>query len=67
MLDAHTQGDLFGSNNLAKKFEIIHEQIDSLENKFGKHMVYLASTHKAIKRKEKGTDSEDFDRDLLFI
>ena len=65
--DSVTQGDLFGSNNLAKKFEIIHEQIDSLENKFGKHMVYLASTHKAIKRKEKGTDSEDFDRDLLFI
>jgi len=65
--DSVTQGDLFGSNNLAKKFERIHEQIDSLENKFGKHMVYLASTHKAIKRKEKGTDSEEFDRDLLFI
>ncbi len=65
--DSVAQGDLFGNNNLAKKFERIHEQIDSLENKFGKHMVYLASTHKAIKRKEKGTDSEDFDRDLLFI
>ena len=65
--DGITQGDLFGNDNLAKKFETIHKQIDSLENKFGKHMVYLASTQKAIKRKEKGTDSDDFDRDLLFL
>ena len=65
--DDITQGDLFGNDNLAKKFEIIHKQIDTLENKFGKHMVYLASTQKAIKRKEKGTDSDDFDRDLLFL
>ncbi len=65
--DDINQGDLFGNNNLSKKFEVIHKQIDSLENKFGKHIVYLASTQKAIKRKVKGTDSDDFDRDLLFL
>ena len=65
--DSITQGDLFNNNSLNDKFKKIHEQIDSLENKFGKHMVYLASTHKAIKRKEKGTDSDDFERDLLFL
>ena len=37
------------------------------EEKFGKRMVYLASTHKAKKRKTKGTDADDLDRDLLFL
>jgi nucleotidyltransferase/DNA polymerase involved in DNA repair len=62
-----SQSDLFGDKNLANKFEIIHEQIDSLEDKFGKRLVYLASTQKALKRKVKGTDNEDLDRDLLFL
>ncbi len=62
-----SQTDLFGGTDKAHKFEIIHDQIDSLENKFGKHLVYLASTHKALKRKEKGTDVDDLDRDLLFL
>lgn len=62
-----TQDDLFGGSVRAKKLKIIHEQIDSLEEKFGKRMVYLASTHNALKHKEKGTDSDDLDRDLLFL
>jgi DNA polymerase-4/DNA polymerase V len=62
-----SQDDLFGGALRAKKFDLIHKQIDSLENKFGKHMVYLASTHNAIKNKEKGTDSDELDRDLLFL
>ena len=62
-----SQGDLFGNNASANKFEIIHKQIDSLEEKFGKHVVYLASTHNAMKNKRKGTDADDLDRDLLFL
>jgi DNA polymerase-4/DNA polymerase V len=62
-----SQGDLFGNNDRARKFEIIHKQIDSLEEKFGKKMVYLASTQKSFKRKEKGTESDDLDRNLLFL
>lgn len=65
--DSTSQGDLFGNNIQANKFEIIHKQIDSLEERLGKNMVYLASTHKAKKNKRKGTDSDDLDRDLLFL
>jgi DNA polymerase IV len=65
--DSVAQGDLFGGNSMANKFEQIHEQIDSLEEKFGKKVVYLASTHNALKIKEKGSNSEDLDRDLLFL
>lgn len=63
----HSQGDLFGGTAFAGKFETIHKQIDSLEEKFGKRVVYLASTHKAIKRKVKGTDANNLDRNLLFL
>ena len=62
-----SQGNLFGGTDEAHKFELIHKQIDSLENKFGKRVVYLASTHKALKRKTMGTDAEDLDRHLLFL
>ena len=65
--DSVSQGDLFGNDIKAKKFETIHKQIDNLEAKFGKGLVYLASTHKALKNKRKGTDSDDLDRDLLFL
>jgi hypothetical protein len=41
--------------------------IDSLEKKFGKGVVHLGSTDKAIKTKTLGTDSDDLDRDLLFL
>ncbi|MEK7586635.1 MAG: DNA polymerase IV [Patescibacteria group bacterium] len=61
------QSDLFGASTRAEKFEKIHEQIDSLEGKFGKHMVYLASTHTARKRQIKGTDASDLNHDLLFL
>jgi nucleotidyltransferase/DNA polymerase involved in DNA repair len=61
------QGDLFGSTERANKFEKIHDAIDILEDKFGKRLVYLASTHGAIKHRSKGTDSEDLDRNLLFL
>jgi DNA polymerase-4/DNA polymerase V len=61
------QKDLFGSTDIADKLETVHKQIDKLEGKFGKRLVYLASTHNALKRKIKGTDSDELDRDLLFI
>ena len=61
------QGDLFGGNNKASKFEQVHKQIDLLEEKFGKRVVYLGSTQKALKRKGKGTESDDLDRNLLFL
>lgn len=62
-----SQGDLFGNDVLSNKFETIHRQIDLLEEKFGKHMVYLASTQNARKNKRKGTESDDLDRNLLFL
>jgi hypothetical protein len=62
-----SQGDLFGESTKANKFETIHKQIDFLEDKFGKRVIYLASTHKALKRKVIGTDSDDLDRNLLFL
>lgn len=65
--DYVSQDDLFGSNVKGKKFDSIHKQIDDLEDKMGKRVVYLASTHKALKQKGKGTDADDLDRDLLFL
>ncbi len=62
-----SQADLFGETDKARKFETIHKQIDSLEDKFGKRVVYLASTHKALKRKVKGTEADEVDRNLLFL
>ncbi len=59
--------DLFNSGSRSKRFEMIHRQIDNLENKLGKRVIYLASTHKAIKEKTKGTDNDDVDRNLLFL
>lgn len=65
--DSTSQGDLFGNDNQAHKFELLHQQIDSLESKFGKTVLYLASTHQALKNRQRGTNSEDLDRDLLFL
>lgn len=59
--------DLFNSGSRSKRFEMIHRQIDNLEDKLGKRVVYLASTHKAVNASKKGTDSEDMDRNLLFL
>ena len=61
------QADLFGEGNKTKRFEKIHKQIDSLEKKFGKRLVYLGVTHKALKGKVSSTDTDDLDRDLLFL
>lgn len=63
-----TQGDLFGEDQHVKKLNSIHKQIDSLEHKFGKRVVYLASTQKAIHKKKDGaTDADTEDRNLLFL
>ncbi len=61
------QNDLFGDNDKANKFETIHKQIDQLEEKFGKRVIHLASTHQALKRKVSGTEADDPDRNLLFL
>lgn len=62
-----SQCDLFGYDKKASKFEIIHNQLDKLERKFGKKLVYLASTQKSLKNKRNETDNEDLDGDLLFL
>ena len=62
-----SQKDLFGGTIKADKFDLIHKHLSSLEDKFGKRAVYLASTHMALKHKEKGTGSDDLDHDLLFL
>ncbi len=62
-----SQGDLFGGTLKAERLDSIYKQIDSLENKFGKRMVHLGSTQNALKHKEIGTESDDMDRDLLFL
>ena len=68
LMHNHTsQKDLFGGTIIADKFDLIHQQIDSLEGKFGKRVVYLASTHQALGEKTLGTDSDDLDHDLLFL
>ncbi len=72
----HIQGDLFGgglkseATKKGEKYEIIHEQIDMLEEKFGRNVVYLASTHKArIRDRDEGmgTDADSPGRNLLFL
>jgi hypothetical protein len=61
------QKDLFGGTLKAEKFEEIHKQIDLLEEKFGRRIVHLGSTHNALEQKKLGTDSDDLERDLLFL
>ncbi len=61
------QEDLFNTGSKAKKLQIIHQQIDTLEDKLGKRVVYLASTHNALKQKTKGTSIDDTDQNLLFL
>jgi DNA polymerase-4/DNA polymerase V len=66
-----TQDDLFGNRAKTGKFELIHKQIDALEDKFGKGMVYLGSTQNALKHRAKddddGSDPDELDRNLLFL
>jgi DNA polymerase V len=61
------QKDLFGGSEAENRFTEIHKKIDDLENKLGKRMVYLGSTHNALSQKKEGTDSKDLDRNLLFL
>lgn len=65
--DFTPQADLFGGTAKGDKFDIIHKQIDSLEDKLGKRMVHLGSTQQALEHKTIGTDSDELDRDLLFL
>lgn len=65
--DSTSQTDLFGNSAKVDKFSAVHKQIDCLEEKLGKRLVHLGSTHQALTRKVKGTDSDDLDRDLLFL
>lgn len=65
--DSEVQTDLFGDSEGTRKLELIHKQIDSLEDKFGKRVVYLGSTHKALRQKGLGTEPDDSDRNLLFL
>jgi len=62
-----TQKDLFNGLHKENKLEAVHKQIDFLENKFGKRIVYLASTHEALNQKKEGTDANDLNRNLLFL
>lgn len=61
------QGDLFGNTDRIHKFEMLHSQIDKLEHKFGKRIVYLASTKKALEHERTETDADDLERNLLFL
>jgi DNA polymerase-4/DNA polymerase V len=61
------QNDLFGDTTKAKNLELVYKQIDSLEKKFGKSLVHIASTHNLRKGTREGTEVEDVDHDLLFL
>ncbi len=61
------QDDLFGSSDRARAWEAIHKQLDTLECKFGKKVVHLASTQAALDRHTEGTEVEDLERNLLFL
>ncbi len=65
--DSNYQKDLFSNNEQTHKFELIHRQIDSLETKFGKTVLYLVSTHKANKKRNTTDRNNDLDRDLIFL
>lgn len=66
-LEMVTQNNLFGYVSKNKKYENIYKQIDSLEVKYGKRVIHLASTQKSLKRQKGGTEVEDLSRDLLFL
>ena len=61
------QATLFDSEDTkSDKFQEIHKQLDALENKFGKHVVHLASTQGALKNMTEEIDVGAADRNLLF-
>jgi nucleotidyltransferase/DNA polymerase involved in DNA repair len=61
------QRDLFGELTEETKLGAIHKQIDLLENKFGKRIMYLGSTHDALHQPKQGTDANNLNRNLLFL
>ncbi len=62
------QATLFDQEDTkSDKFQEIHKQLDALENKFGKHVVHLASTQGALKNMTEDIDAGAADRNLLFI
>ena len=61
------QNDLFGGTAKAHKLDAVYKQIDLLEDKFGKRLVHLGSTQTALDHDEGATDTDDLDRDLLFL
>lgn len=65
--DSVRQGNLFGEGEREKRLDEIYKQVDKLEDKYGKGIVHLASTQKAREHKVKGTDTDDFERHLLFL
>lgn len=65
--DFVAQKDLFGGTDKGEKFDAIHKELDLLEHKIGKRMVHLGSTHTALTQETKGTDTDELDRDLLFL
>ncbi len=61
------QKDLFGQTMHENRLLQIHKKIDELENKLGKRIIYLGSSHDALNRKREGTETDDLDRNLLFL
>lgn len=65
--ESNVQATLFMfEDTKSDKFEEIHKQLDALENKFGKHVVHLASTQGTLKNLTEDIDVEGRDRSLLF-
>lgn len=62
-----SQRDLFGDTKKAEKFDALHKQIDILESKLGKRVVYLASTQQALKQEKVGTEADSIEHNLLFL
>jgi DNA polymerase-4/DNA polymerase V len=59
--------DLFGIVERAAKFEEVHRSIDKLEEKYGRRVVHLASTERALREERQGTEADEVERDLLFL
>jgi hypothetical protein len=49
--DAGVQPDLFSSSVGLEKWEKVYEAVDGIDEKFGKHTVFLGSTFTALKNK----------------
>jgi DNA polymerase-4/DNA polymerase V len=49
--DVGVQPDLFASSVGVEKWERVYETVDALDEKFGKHTVFLGSTFRALKNK----------------